>query len=180
LTGTVWHSGKIGLITLVVLVVLVVFMIAYWGKLSSLVSGSSGPEVLSVESFECVFALPGTAGVSRLAGGEGQFNIEVRNLSEDNLSNIYVEITARHPDSRSNTHSLVTQLSPASLKPGKPGRFKGSIAAPQMALANASVDKLLCLMKISLMSDGELQAIGVRNNGLDLVPATEVAAPIVL
>ena len=126
MNGTVWHSGKIGLITLVVLVVLLVFMIAYWGNLPGLVSGSAGPEVLSVESFECVFALRGTAGVSRSAGGDGRFNIEVRNLSEDSLSNIYVEITARHPDSRSNTRSLVTQLSPASLKPGKPGRFKGS------------------------------------------------------
>ena len=174
------HSGKIGLITLVVLVILVVFVFAYRDKLSGLISSSSGPEVLSVESFECVFALRGIAGVSRSAGGRGRFNIEVRNLSDDTLSNIYVEINARHPDSRSNTHSLVTQLSPASLKPGKPGRFKGSIAAPQMALADASVDKLFCLMKISQMSDGELHAIGVRINGLDLVPATEVAASIVL
>ena len=171
------QSGKAGLIILAILVILV---ISFWDKLSGIASGGYGPEVLAVEFFECNFAMSGTDGVSRSAGGDGgQFNIGVRNLTEDILSDIYVEITARHPDSRSNTHSLVTQLSPARLKPGKLGRFKGSIGAPQMAVANASVGKLVCLMKISQMRDGEIQAISVRINGLDLVSATEVVAPIV-
>ena len=169
------QSGKVGIIILVILLIL-----AFVYR-DQFLPGSSAPDILSVESFQCVFAMGNVTGVSGpSAGVAGRFDISVMNLSEERLTDIFVEVTARHPDSRSNRHSLITQLSPARLKPGKLGKFKGGIAAPQMAMANASVEKLMCLMKIGTLVDGELQPIAVKINGLDMVSATEAQATIVL
>lgn len=162
------QSGKVVAIVLFVLVILV---ISFWKDMFPV---DLGPEILSVESFDCEFAYDNSVGdTGPTAGVAGRFDIGVMNLSDENLTNIFIEVSSRHPDSRGNTHSLVTQLSPARFLPGRLGHFKGAIAAPQMAMANASVDKLVCLMKISKMVDGELQPIAVRLNGLELVSASE-------
>ena len=165
------RAGQSGKVAVIVLFVLVILVISFWEDLFPV---DLGPEILSVESFVCEFEFGNAGAVSGSAkGAEGRFNIGVMNLSEEHLTDIFVEVSSHHSDSRANLRSMVTQLSPARLRSGRLGRFRGSVGAPQMAAANASVDQLICQMKISKMVDGELQAIAVRINGLDLVSATE-------
>ena len=174
--GNSRQTGKLGVVLPVVMLILAIW---FWDDLMG-VAGDQ-PELLSLEQFDCVFSMINSASANRSVSGHGgRFIIKFKNLTDEIIGDLYVTVTARHPPSRSNTHSLSTPTAPTTIKPGKRGYFKGAIFAPPLMVASGSVEELVCMMNIRQQRDGKLRGIKIRMNGFDLAPATEMLAPVTI